>query len=64
MSTQGKPAKMITWAVNLTNNGETDIEKADLHFLTGIVEESPALTNLAKVQLMEEFKKAENEEKA
>ena len=29
MSTQGKPAQMITWAVNLTNNGEIEINTTD-----------------------------------
>ena len=64
MSTQGKPAKMITWAVNLTNNGEIDIEKADLRFIAGLVEGSSNVINLAKAQLLDELEKAEKEEKA
>lgn len=64
MSTQGKPAKMITWAVNLTNNGEIEINKSDLRFLAGLVEGSSNVINLAKAQLLDEFEKAENEDKA
>lgn len=63
MSAQGKPAKMITWAVNLTNSGEIDIEKADLKFLAGLVEGSSNVINLAKAQLLDEFERAENVEK-
>ena len=64
MSTQGKPAKMIAWAVNLINDGEIDIDKTDLRFLEGLVESTNLITNLAKAQLLEEFEKAEKEEKA
>jgi len=59
MSTQGKPAKMITWAVNLTNNGEIDIDKSDLRFIAGLVESSSSVINLAKAQLLDEIEKAE-----
>lgn len=57
MSTIGKPAKMITWAVNLTNNGEIDISKEDAKFLIEVVTNSPNYVNLAKAQLIEEFEK-------
>lgn len=57
MSNIGKPARMITWAVNLTNNGEIEVEKSDLNFLTGLIESSPHIINLAKVQLLEEIEK-------
>lgn len=65
LSTQGKPAKMITWAVNLTNNGEIDIDKSDLRFIAGLVEGSSNVINLAKAQILDEIEKAiENENKA
>ena len=65
LSTQGKPAKMITWAVNLTNNGEIDIDKSDLRFITGLVEGSSNVINLAKAQLLDEIDRViENENKA
>ena len=60
MSTVGPPAKMITWAVNLTNEGEIAIDKADLKFLKGFIEQHPGATNLAKAALLEELKKLEN----
>jgi len=65
LSTQGKPAKMITWAVNLTNNGEIDIDKSDLRFIAGLVEGSSNVINLAKAQLLDEIDRViENENKA
>lgn len=57
MSTVGKPAKMITWAVNLTNNGEIDIEKEDMELLKNVIEHDPYTINLAKAQLLEEIDK-------
>jgi len=57
MATVGKPAKMITWAVNLTNNGEIDVDKSDLKFLSELIENSPHIINLAKVQLLDEIEK-------
>ena len=59
MSTIGKPAKMITWAVNLTNDGEIEVDKYDVKFLSEFIENSPALTNLVKAQLLERIEKAE-----
>lgn len=57
MSTVGKPAKMITWAVNLTNNGKIDIEKEDIELIKQVVENDPYTINLAKAQLLEEIDK-------
>lgn len=57
MSTVGKPAQMITWAVNLTNNGEIDISKEDAKFLIEVVTNSHNYVNLAKAQLIEEIEK-------
>ncbi len=60
MSTVGKPAKMITWAVNLTNDGEIEIDKSDKKFLIELIEKSPQIVNLAKAQLIEEIEKLED----
>ena len=58
MGTVGKPAKMMTWAVNLTNNGEIEIDKSDVKFLVEFIEHNnPQYTNLAKSQLLEEIEK-------
>lgn len=59
MSTTGKPAKMITWAVNLTNDGEIDIDKEDAKFIAQLITESPNYVNLAKAQLLDEIDKLE-----
>ncbi|HHX59140.1 MAG TPA: hypothetical protein GX707_00120 [Epulopiscium sp.] len=59
MATTGKPAKMITWAVNLTNNGEIDIDKEDAMFISQLITESPNYVNLAKAQLLDEIDKLE-----
>lgn len=57
MSNVGKPAKMITWAVNLTNEGEIEVDKSDVRFLLDFVENNHHLVNLAKAQLLEEIEK-------
>jgi len=57
LSTVGKPAKMITWAVNLTNNGEIDVDKSEIKFLSKIIESNPNTINLAKAQLLDEIEK-------
>lgn len=59
MSTTGKPAKMITWAVNLTNNGEIDIDKEDATFLKELITGNHNYVNLAKAQLLDEIEKLE-----
>ena len=59
MSTTGKPAKMITWAVNLTNNGEIEIDKEDAKFLKELIINNPNYVNLAKAQLLDEIDKLE-----
>jgi hypothetical protein len=57
MVTTGPPAKMITWAVNLTNNGEIEVDKTDVKFLTEFIENNHNVVNLAKSQLLDEIEK-------
>jgi hypothetical protein len=57
MATTGTPAKMITWAVNLTNEAEIDIDKADVKFLLDFVNNNRNVINLAKSQLLDEIEK-------
>lgn len=57
MANVGKPAQMITWAVNLTNTGEIDISKEDAKFLIDVITNSPNYVNLAKAQILEEIEK-------
>ena len=57
LSTSGKPAKMIAWAVGLVNNGEIDVDKTDLQFIAEIVERSQNIVNLAKAQILEEIER-------
>lgn len=59
MATVGKPAKMITWAVNLTNNGEIDINEDDSKFLIDLITENQQYINLVKAQLLAEIEKIE-----
>lgn len=59
MSTTGKPAKMITWAVNLTNNGEIEINDDDTKLIKKVIESDRFTINLAKAQLLEEIEKLE-----
>lgn len=60
MATTGPPAKMITWAVNLANEGEIEIDKSDVKFLIDFIERHPGITNLVKAQLLEGIEKLEN----
>lgn len=55
MSTVGRPAKMITWAVNLTNHGEIEIDQSEAKFICEVIENTPNIINLAKAQLIEEI---------
>jgi hypothetical protein len=57
MSTVGPPAKMITWAVNLTNDGEIEVDKSDVKFLMDFVSNNHNFVNLAKSQLLDEIEK-------
>lgn len=59
MSTTGKPAQMITWAVNLTNTGEIDINKEDATFIKGLIVNNQNYVNLAKAQILDEIEKLE-----
>jgi hypothetical protein len=57
MATTGPPAKMITWAVNLTNEAEIEVDKTDVKFLSSFVNENRTVVNLAKSQLLDEIEK-------
>ena len=59
MATTDKPAKMITWSVNLTNNGEIEIDKEDSSFLKDLIANNNNYVNLAKAQLLDEIEKLE-----
>ena len=59
MATVGKPAQMMTWAVNLTNDGEIDISQEDAKFIAEVVTGSPHYINLAKAQVLDEISKLE-----
>lgn len=59
MSNVGKPAKMITWAVNLTNNGEIEIDKEDATFIAELITNNQNYVNLAKAQILDEIDKLE-----
>lgn len=59
MSTIGKPAKMVTWAVNLTNDGEIEVNKEDIEVIKQVVENDPFTINLAKAQILDEIDKLE-----
>jgi hypothetical protein len=57
LANTGPPAKMITWAVNLTNDGEIEVSNSDLRIIAEVIERSPHVINLAKAQLLEEIEK-------
>lgn len=59
MSTIGKPAKMITWAVNLTNDGEIEVNKEDIEVIKQVVLNDRFTINLARAQILDEIDKLE-----
>lgn len=63
MATTGPPAKMIAWAVNLTNDGEIDIDEVDAKFLKEFIGQYPTATNLVKSQLLDRIDKVQEFEK-
>lgn len=63
MSNVGRPAKMVTWAVNLTNEGEIEVDKTDLKFLKNFIEQHPTATNLVKSQLLDRIEMLETSER-
>lgn len=48
---------MMTWAVNLTNDGEIEVDRQDLNFLKEFIENNKFSVNLAKSQLIDEIEK-------
>lgn len=58
MATVGPPAKIMTWAVNLTNNGEIEVEKQDAEFIKNLIKTHSQIPNIFKNQLMERIDKA------
>jgi hypothetical protein len=63
VSNVGKPAKMVSWAVRLINDGEIEIDKADAKFLINFIEQHPGITNLAKDQLIEQIEKVQESDR-
>lgn len=59
MASSPNPAKMITWAVNLTNDGEIEVDKKDVSVLLNLIENDKNFINLAKAQLIDEIEKLE-----
>lgn len=59
MASSANPAKMITWAVNLTNNGEIEVQKKDIPILMDLIERDKNFINLAKAQLIDQIEKLE-----
>ena len=48
---------MITWAVNLMNNGQIDIDVVDAKFISELIEDTSNIVNLVKAQILEELDK-------
>ena len=59
MASSPNPAKMITWAVNLTNNGEIEVEKKDIAIILDLISNDKNFVNLAKAQIIDEIEKLE-----
>jgi len=59
-SNVGKPAKMMAWAISLTNEGEINIDKSDAKFLIEFIENNRSIVNLAKDQLIEAIERLQN----
>jgi hypothetical protein len=64
MATIGPPAKMITWAVNLTNEGEIEVDKTDVKFLKGFIEQHPGASNLVKAQLLDRIDRVQESDRS
>lgn len=52
-----RPAQTVAWAISLINDGEIEIDVSDLNFISEIIRNSPHITDLAKIQLLDEVKK-------
>lgn len=63
-ATVGKPAKMMTWAVNLTNDGEIEVDKTDLKFISGFIEQHQGVSNLLKAQLLDRIEMLETSDRS
>ncbi len=59
MASSPNPAKMITWAVNLTNDGEIEVEKKDIPIILDLISNDKNFVNLAKAQIIDEIEKLE-----
>jgi hypothetical protein len=64
MATVGNPAKMMAWAVNLTNDGEIEIDKVDLKFISDFIERHIGVSNLAKSQLLDKLAKVQESDRS
>jgi hypothetical protein len=64
MATVGNPAKMMTWAVNLTNDGKIDVDKSDLKFIKNFIEQHLGVSNLVKSQLLDRIEMLETYERS
>lgn len=60
LSSQGDPKKMISWAMNLIEYGEIDVDENDIIFLKEFVKGNYLLSNLAKDQLIDRLDKGFN----
>lgn len=56
-SSQGNVIKFYDWAVRLYNEGEIEVDRADMSVLKQVIESNQNLTILAKAQLLAELDK-------